>query len=98
MPTILSMLQLPIKVQFAGQNIFSPSYKPRAFMATYQDLGYLENNTLTVLSPVSKIQQYAVKYHKGAEAEEILLPRQNPALVKKAQTYYQFVNLYLKRH
>lgn len=98
MPTILSMLQLPIKVQFAGQNIFSPSYKPRAFMATYQDLGYLENNTLTVLSPVSKIQQYAVKYHKGAEAEEILLPRQNPTLVKKAQTYYQFVNLYLKRH
>ena len=49
-------------------------------------------------STVSKIQQYAVKYHKGAEAEEILLPRQNPALVKKAQTYYQFVNLYLKRH
>ncbi len=97
MPTVLAMLHLSMQVEFAGKNIFSPSYQPRAFMATYQDLGYLEKDKLTVLSPVGKIQQYAVKYKPDAEAEEILLPHSDPLLVRKAQTYYQYVNLYLKR-
>lgn len=97
MPTVMAMLRLHVKVRFTGQDIFSPLYKPRAFMATYQDLGYLENNKLTVLSPVKKTLQYAVKYKKGEEAKEYLLSQQDLPLLKKAQSYYQYINLYLKR-
>ena len=97
MPTVMAMLRLHVKVRFTGQDIFSPLYKPRAFMATYQDLGYLENDKLTVLSPVKKIRQYAVKYKKGEEAKEYLLSQQDLPLLKKAQSYYQYINLYLKR-
>lgn len=97
MTTVMAMLRLHVKVRFTGQDIFSPLYKPRAFMATYQDLGYLENDKLTVLSPVKKIRQYAVKYKKGEEAKEYLLSQQDLPLLKKAQSYYQYINLYLKR-
>ena len=39
-------------------------------MATYQNLGYLENNCLTILSPVRKIEQFSVKYDKDGTAIE----------------------------
>ena len=33
----------------------------RAFMATYQDLGYYSDDVLTVLSPVRRIRQFDVR-------------------------------------
>ena len=35
-------------------------YVNRAFIATYQDLGYLEGDTFTILSPVRRYEQYRV--------------------------------------
>ncbi len=61
MPTVFGLLHLSYTSEFYGKNIFSADYKPRAFMATYQNLGYYEGNTLTVLSPVRKVEQFSVK-------------------------------------
>lgn len=58
MPTLLSMLNMRYETRAYGTNALSANYKPRAFMATYQDLGYLEKDTLTVLSPLKRIRQW----------------------------------------
>jgi len=97
MPTLLSMLGLPYQVRFTGQDIFAPNYHPRAFMATYQNLGYFENNCLTILSPVRKVEQFGVTFDKEGEAVETPLKKNKPELVRKAQAYYQYTNMYLKR-
>ena len=97
MPTLLALLNIPCKVSFTGQNIFSSAYRPRAFMATYQNLGYLENNCLTILSPVRKIEQLSVRYDKDGTAIEIPLQQQRNDFIQKAEAYYQFTNIYLSR-
>lgn len=93
MPTVLSLMRIPVTVRFAGQNVFSPSYRPRAFMATYQDLGYLEGNLLTVLSPVRKIRQYQVMEQPDHTFLETPLRTLNRSVVERAQAYYQEANL-----
>lgn len=98
MPTLLSVLNISCRVKFTGQNIFSPQYRPRAFMATYQDLGYLENNRLTVLSPVRRVAQFEVTYQRDGTAVETPVKQVDNSLVRKAQAYYQFANLYVKRY
>jgi hypothetical protein len=40
--------------KFLGQNVFSKNYVPRAYIATYQDLGFVKDNYLTVISPTKK--------------------------------------------
>lgn len=96
MPTILSLLHLKSRVAFTGQDIMSPDYYPRAFIATYQDLGYLDDNRLTVLSPVRRIRQYAIHSQGDYTHSEQLVSVPDQGLVRKAQAYYQYVNLYLK--
>jgi phosphoglycerol transferase MdoB-like AlkP superfamily enzyme len=65
MPTVFGLLHFSYSSQFYGKNIFSPEYKPRTFAATYQNLGYYEGNTLTILSPVRKVAQFEV--HPAAD-------------------------------
>ena len=96
MPTVLSLLHLRSRVAFTGQDIFAPTYHPRAFMATYQDLGYLEGNRLTVLSPVRKIRQYTVRPLQDGTCDELPVRQTDQSLVRKAQAYYQYTNLYVK--
>lgn len=93
MPTVFSLLHFSYDSRFYGQNILSPDYNQRAFMATYQDLGYFSDDILTVLSPVRRIQQFDVTEPTPWTHAET--PRQTPAdtLVKEAQAFYQSVNL-----
>lgn len=60
MPTVFGLLHFSYTSQFYGKNALSLDFKPRAFAATYQNLGYYEGNTLTVLSPVRKVEQFQV--------------------------------------
>ena len=60
MPTLLSLLNMDYDSHFYGRSIFDPDYVNRAFIATYQDLGYLEGDTFTILSPVRRYEQYRV--------------------------------------
>ena len=65
-------------------------------MATYQDLGYLEGNRLTVLSPVRKIRQYTVRPLQDGTCDELPVRQTDQSLVRQAQAYYQYTNLYVK--
>ena len=58
MPTLFSLLGMGYDSHFYGKSVFDPTYTERAFVATYQDLGYLEGDIFTVLSPVSRYEQY----------------------------------------
>ncbi|MEY2703278.1 MAG: hypothetical protein RLY43_1917, partial [Bacteroidota bacterium] len=60
MPTAMSLLNFNYTSKFFGKNVFSPLYQPRAFIATYQDLGYIKENHLTIISPVKKIKQFEI--------------------------------------
>ena len=60
MPTLLSLLDMDYDSHFYGRSIFDPDYVNRAFIATYQDLGYLEGDMFTILSPVRRYEQYRV--------------------------------------
>ena len=92
MPTVFSLLHLSYDSRFYGQDILSPDYNQRAFMATYQDLGYLSDNILTVLSPVRRIQQFDVTETEEWRHTETPRESQNDTLVKEAQAFYQSVN------
>ena len=59
-PTLLSLLDMDYDSHFYGRSLFDPDYVNRAFIATYQDLGYLEGDTFTILSPVRRYEQYRV--------------------------------------
>lgn len=58
MPTVFGLLNFSYQSKFYGQDVFLPEYKPRAFIATYQDLGLIKDNVLTIISPVKKVKQF----------------------------------------
>ena len=60
MPTLLSLLDMNYDSHFYGRSIYDEGYTNRAFIATYQDLGYLEGDIFTILSPVRRVEQYRV--------------------------------------
>ncbi len=93
MPTVFSLLHFSYDSKFYGQNILAPEYNQRAFMATYQDLGYFSDDVLTVLSPVRRVQQFDVTETAPWSHLETVKETSDEALVKEAQAFYQTVNL-----
>ena len=87
------MLHFSYKSPFYGQDIFADDFRERAFMATYQDLGYYADGVLTVLSPVRKVQQFSVSCAEGWEYEEKPLETIQEALLHEAQACYQTANM-----
>lgn len=92
MPTLFSLLHLSYDSEFCGQDILADDFKERAFMATYQDLGYYSDGILTILSPVRRVMQYSIEQHDGWEFTETLMEKENLRLIKEAQACYQFTN------
>lgn len=93
MPTVFSLLHFSYDSEFYGQNILAPGYRQRAFMATYQDLGFFSDGVLTTLSPVRRTEQFDVTQTEPWVHSET--PKETPAdsLVREARVYYQSVNL-----
>lgn len=61
MPTLFSLLGFDYDSWFYGNDILAENFRQRAFIATYQSLGYLENDCLTILSPVNRTEQFLVR-------------------------------------
>lgn len=57
MPTVFGLLHFKYISHFYGQNILRRDYKPRAVVATYQNMGYLRDGIFTVLSPTRREKQ-----------------------------------------
>lgn len=93
MPTVFSLLHFSYDSKFYGQNILDSEYNQRAFMATYQDLGYYSDDVLTVLSPVRRVQQFDVTETAPWSHSETIRETSDETLVKEAQAFYQTVNL-----
>ncbi|MFT3700997.1 MAG: LTA synthase family protein [Agriterribacter sp.] len=92
-PTILGLLHFSYKSKFFGQDIFNtPPEKQRAFISTYQGLGFLKNDTLIVQSPVKKVKTYKPDFITG-DAKEI---KGNDTLTNQATAYYQVISWLIK--
>ena len=85
-PTILGLLDIDYKSKFMGNDVLKyPA--GRAFIGTYQMLGYMKDNHLVILSPNSPAKVYSLK---GAEQLEVL-GMEN--LIEEAISFYQVAYL-----
>ncbi|MBW8327990.1 MAG: LTA synthase family protein [Thiobacillus sp.] len=85
-PTVLDLLGLPEHTRFMGRSVLHiyPD-AGRAFIATYQKLGYLTPDQLVVLSPGRKIEDWRLDAH-----QELAGPVHQPdTLVTRAIGAYQ---------
>ena len=59
-PTLMGLLNISYKSSFFGRDVFTNDSGPaeRAFIGTYQKLGYIEGDKLLVLSPGKKAEQF----------------------------------------
>ncbi len=104
MPTLFGLLHFDYDSKFFGQDVLKPSYKPRAFIATYQDLGLIKDNVLTILSPKQEVKQFALKLDSKdsvssefqVEYDEMPLKKHNMDLVNETISYYQSASFLLK--
>lgn len=104
MPTLMSLLNFNYNTKLLGQNVFSPNYQPRAYVATYQDLGLIKDNKLTVISPTRKAKQYDLVLEESALPQEFkYLYDEKPVkkidqkLVNDAVAAYQSTTQWLKK-
>ncbi|WP_243649348.1 LTA synthase family protein [Luteibacter rhizovicinus] len=85
-PTLLGMLHMSYRSRFFGYDILNvPADKERAFPATYQQLGYLHDNRLTILSPGKRLSQNAV----GTSNDTADATARNDRSVEEAIASYQ---------
>ena len=85
-PTVLGLMNMSYQSDFLGRDVLKESGQaPRAFISTYQKLGYLTEKELLVLGP----QQYAAQYRvdrKSGEAKKVAV---TDALMNDMLAYYQ---------
>lgn len=98
MPTLFALLGMEYESHFYGRNIFDEEYPERAFIATYQDLGYLQNDTLTIFSPRNSasrkslsdgVKQYHATKLSDSEYRMTAVERIDEGIVRRAAAYYQ---------
>ncbi len=58
-PTLMGILNIPYESKFFGKDIIN-STANRAFVSTYQKVGYFSNNQLTILGPKESYWSYKV--------------------------------------
>ncbi|MBT1071821.1 LTA synthase family protein [Pelotalea chapellei] len=85
-PTILGLMNMNYESDFLGQDVLKDSGQaPRAFISTYQKLGYLTENQLLVLRP----RKYAARYQVNrGSGESKPLPLEEH-LLEDMLAYYQ---------
>lgn len=104
MPTLFGLLNFNYKSKFFGQDVLKPNYKPRAFVATYQDLGLIKDDIITIISPVRKAKQFQLTLNtkQGLENDFNIFYDQKPLvnpradLINETISYYQTASYLLK--
>ena len=85
-PTILGLLNMSYRSKFFGQDMFRiPEGNERAFISTYQGLGYIRNGQLLVQQPPKRIEQLVPDFKTGATKAAGV----NDSLYHQALSYYQ---------
>lgn len=94
-PTLLGLLNFSYRSRFFGYDLFQlEPGRERAFPATYEKLGYLHHDVLTVLEPQRKLEQMKPDYASG-DATPIV--PQNEEQIDQAVAYYQVASELFKR-
>lgn len=92
-PTILGLLNLRYRSKFFGQDLLHlPPGRERAFISTYQGLGYLRNGRLVVQSPVQRLSHYTPDFATGNATPA----PPDDTLTRQAIAYYQSISWLLK--
>lgn len=88
-PTILGYLNFNYVSKFFGQDVFKMADgSERAFISTYQSLGYLKNNKLVILDPNKKVNTFIPDFLTGNS-----IPTTNDvALTNEAIANYQLAS------
>ena len=84
-PTLFALLDWTYESNFFGQNVLADDFLPRAFVGTYQKLGYLQGDSLLILSPQQKAETYLLNEDKT----ELIPVPMDGGLLAKAIAYYQ---------
>jgi phosphoglycerol transferase MdoB-like AlkP superfamily enzyme len=86
-PTLLGLLHFSYRSRFFGYDVFQlEPGRERVFPATYEKLGYLRHDTLTVLEPGRKMEQLVPNLDTGEATPATPV---NDTLVDEAIAYYQ---------
>jgi len=86
-PTLLGLLNFSYRSRFFGYDLFQlEPGRERAFPATYEKLGYLHNDVLTVLEPQRKLEQMKPDYATG---DATPITPQDEGQIDQAIAYYQ---------
>ena len=86
-PTLLGMLNFSYRTRFFGHDLFAlPPEREHAFPGTYEKLGYLQDDVLTILEPRRRLEQLKPDYATG-DATPVQPLRQS--LIDDAVAYYQ---------
>jgi phosphoglycerol transferase MdoB-like AlkP superfamily enzyme len=92
-PTVLGLLNASYRTKFFGRDILAPGPpRERAFLSTYQKLGYMDGDRLVVLEPVKKVESYAYRREDGLLTPASDTNRQ----VEETLAYYQGANIMYK--
>lgn len=85
-PTILDLLGAPGEDSFFGHSLFKTQGRdPRAFIASYQDLGYYKDGILTVLKPRKEVEAYRVDPRTLDSTPTAV----DPQLLREAIAFYE---------
>ena len=92
-PTVLGLLNASYRTKFFGRDILAPGPpRERAFLSTYQKLGYMDDKSLVVLEPRKKVESYTYRREDGHLTSASDMYRQ----VEETLAYYQGVNIMYK--
>lgn len=94
-PTLLAMLGLEGDDHFIGRNILKMAPEDgRALLSTYQNLGYLKGDVMTVLQPKRKIETFRI----SADGKEAQPMPTDPKLAEEAIAYFQGAAVLMQQH
>ncbi|WP_292010393.1 LTA synthase family protein [Chryseobacterium sp.] len=105
MPTLFGLLNFNYHSKFLGQDALKENFQPKAYIATYQDLGFVKDERLTIISPVRQIKQYSLQQEKSNLSPEFniyykenLLKNKNTDqnLIEQTISAYQATSYWLK--
>ena len=85
-PTVLGILNMSYRSRFFGRDILKAgAVRERAFISTYQKLGYITGDRLLVVGPKKRMDSYVVARADGSERE--IMPREED--VADTMSYFQ---------
>lgn len=92
-PTILGFLNFSYESKFFGQDVFNiKEGQERAFISTYQSLGYIKNKKLVILEPNKKVKTFIPDFANGSS----LATANDQQLANEAIANYQLASYLYK--